>query len=103
MEFEQWKKALESDATIENKKLIERVKELEEENDKLKGEKSELLRDYQADMKALTNRCFVSNRGRLCVFCELRTEQCEHFLNDYERMKRLKKFEKELEEEVEEL
>lgn len=103
MEFEQWKKALESNATIENKKLIERVKELEEENDKLKGEKSELLRDYQADMKALTNRCFVSNRGRLCVFCKLRTKQCEHFLNDYERMKRLKKFEKELEEEVEEL
>ena len=98
MEFEQWKKALESDATIENKKLKERVKELEEENAKLKGEKSRLIREYQADMKALTNRCFVSNRGRLCVFCELKTEQCEHFLSDYERMKRLKKLEKELKE-----
>lgn len=103
MEFEQWKKALESDATIENKKLIERVKELEEENDKLKGEKSRLIQDYQADMKALTNRCFVSNRGSLCVFCELKTGQCEHFLSDYERIKRLKKLEKELEKEIEEL
>lgn len=102
MEFEQWKKALESDATIENKKLKERVKELEEENVKLKGEESKLVRDYQADMKALTNRCFVSNRGRLCVFCDLKTEQCEHFLSDYERMKRLKKLEKELEEELKE-
>lgn len=101
MEFEQWKKALESDATIENKKLIERVKKLEEENDELKSENLRLLRDYQADMKALTNRCFVLSRGCLCVFCELKTEQCEHFLNDYERMKRLEKFEKELEEEVE--
>lgn len=101
MEFEQWKKALESDATIENKKLIEKVKKLEEENAKLEDTNSRLIRDYQADMKALTNRCFVFGRGRLCVFCELKTEQCEHFLNDYERMKRLKKFEKELEEEVE--
>ena len=103
MEFEQWKKALESDATIENKKLRERVKELEEENVKLKGTNSRLIRDYQADMKALTNRCFVSNRGRLCVFCELKTGQCEHFLSDYERIKRLKKLEKELEKEIEEL
>ena len=101
MEFEQWKKALESDATIENKKLIERVKELEEENAKLEDTNSRLIRDYQADMKALTNRCFVSNRGHLCVFCNLKTGQCEHFLNDYEKMKRLEKLEKELEEEVE--
>ena len=101
MEFEQWKKALESNATIENKKLIERVKELEKENAKLKDTNSRLIRDYQADMKALTNRCFVSNRGQLCVLCDLKTKQCEHFLNDYERMKRLKKFEKELEEEIE--
>ena len=101
MEFEQWKKALESDATIENKKLIEKVKKLEEENAKLEDENLRLLREYQADMKALTNRCFVLSRGCLCVFCELKTEQCEHFLNDYERMKRLEKFEKELEEEVE--
>lgn len=100
MEFEQWKKALESDATIENKKLRERVKELEEENARLKNENLRLIRDYQADMKGLTNRCFVSNRGHLCVFCELKTKQCEHFLNDDERIKRLKKFEKELEEEV---
>lgn len=103
MEFEQWKKALESNATIENKKLIERVKELEEENVKLKGENLRLVREYQADMEALTNRCFVSNRGHLCVFCDLKTKQCEHFLNDDERIKRLKRLEKKLKEEVEEL
>lgn len=80
MNLEEFRKSLESDATIENKKL-----KVEIEN--LTQEKNALL----DDCKALSNRCFVLTRGTMCVFCQLRGFRCEHTLSFYEKVITAKK------------
>lgn len=81
MEFSDWKQSMESEATLENKELKEKLAKLEQEN-------AELKRKYQAkqlsknkaidDCKALSERCFVLTSGLFCANCQLKEYQCKH-------------------------
>lgn len=82
MEFSQWKDSMESEATHENKELKEKIKQLEEENAKLKrkcqakaGDKNLLIEDC----KALANRCYILSNGLFCgQHCQLKCFECKH-------------------------
>lgn len=86
MEFEQWKKSMESDATIENKKLKKKIEELEKEVKDLK-ETNNFLED---DCRVLANRCHVYNglNKFFCIRCCLSEYQCPHrpSFNEEEQM-----------------
>lgn len=91
MNLEEFRKSLESDATIENKKLkveIENLKkQLQREMSEHPQEKNALLNDCVA----LSNRCFALTRGAMCVFCQLSGFRCEHALSFDEKVITAKK------------
>ena len=60
MNLEEFKKALSSDATEENKQLKKQLSELQKEYGSLKE-----------SCQALCNRCFALTKGVTCQFCML--------------------------------
>lgn len=95
MNLEEFKKALSSDATEENKQLKKQLSELQKEYDKklsnLKSENDSLKESCQA----LCNRCFVLTKGVTCQFCML-DYPCPHMPSFQERVKRVSKLRKEV-------
>ena len=91
MNIEEFRKSLESDAMIENKKLkieIENLKkQLQRETSEHSQEKNALLNDCTA----LSNRCFALTRGTMCVFCQLSGFKCEHTLSFDEKIITIRK------------
>ena len=84
MNLEEFKKALSSDATEENKQLKKQLSELQKEYGSLKE-----------SCQALCNRCFALTKGVTCQFCML-DYPCPHMPNFQERVKRVSKFRKEV-------
>lgn len=86
MNLEEFKKAMESDATIENerlkKELAEQKKAYERELEYLHS-KSSALDD---DCRSLSNRCYVLTKGMICVYCALDGYGCEHALSYKEKL-----------------
>ena len=86
MNLEEFKKALSSDATEENKQLKKQLSELQKEYGSLKE-----------SCQALCNRCFAFTKGMTCKLCVL-DYPCPHMPNFEEQVKavqeRLKKGEK---------
>lgn len=95
MNLEELRKSMESDATIENKKLkneIEKLKkQLNKERKEHKHEKDALL----DDCRVLANRCFALTRGTTCLFCQLRGYRCPRELSLDERVAETNKLMKE--------
>lgn len=81
MNLEELRKSMESDATIENKKLKDDIKNMKDhfrtQRDEFNHDKSLLL----DDCRALANRCFALTQGSMCIFCELHLYQCPHALS----------------------
>ena len=84
MNLEEFKKALSSDATEENKQLKKQLSELQKEYDSLKE-----------SCQALCNRCFALTKGVTCQFCML-DYPCPHMPSFQERVKRVSKLRKEV-------
>lgn len=98
MNLEEFRKSMESDATIENKKLKAEIKELQE---RLRREQDAHLQERKSltdDCRALANRCFVLTQGRMCVFCQLNNFVCEHELSFDKRVASAKELRAEFEE-----
>lgn len=91
MNLEEFRKALESDATVENEKLKTEVenlkKQLQCERSKHSQEKTALL----DDCRALSNRCFVLTRGAMCAFCQLSGFKCKRELSFDEKIIAIRK------------
>lgn len=83
MNLEEFKKALSSDATEENKQLKKQLSELQKEYGSLKE-----------SCQALCNRCFALTKGVTCQFCVL-DYPCPHMPNFEERVKMASKLRKE--------
>ena len=83
MNLEEFKKALSSDATEENKQLKKQLSELQEEySKKLSNLKSE-NNSLKETCRFLCNRCFALTKGITCLFCVL-DYPCPHMPNrDY--------------------
>ena len=86
MNLEEFKKALSSDATEENKQLKKQLSDLQEEySKKLSSLKSE-NDSIKESCRALCNRCFTFTKGITCQFCVL-DYPCPHMPNFEERVK----------------
>lgn len=69
MNLEEFKKALSSDATEENKQLKKQLSEIREEcSEKLSNLKSE-NDSLKETCRFLCNRCFALTNGVTCLFC----------------------------------
>ena len=80
MEFEKWKKEMESEERRKNQKLEKEIEILKDKNAKLQNE-----------AKCLTNRCYVLSKGSTCAFCELKETKCEHMPSPEEKAKMVDK------------
>lgn len=95
MNLEEFKKALSSDATEENKQLKKQLSELQEEySKKLSNLKSE-NDSIKESCRALCNRCFALTKGVTCQFCML-DYPCPHMPSFQDRVKRVSKLRKEV-------
>ena len=91
MNLEEFRKSLESDATIENKKLKVEIEKLKKQLQRETSEHSQEKKALLDDCKALSNRCFVLTRGTMCVFCQVSGFRCEHALSFDEKVITAKK------------
>lgn len=95
MNLYEFKKSLESDATVENEKL---KKEIEDLKKKYEAKIKQLEINNKAlddDCRALSNRCWVNNSlmagGTMCYFCSLGSFRCPHEIDLDKKIKFVKK------------
>lgn len=95
MNMEDFRKALSSDATVENEKLKKEIEKLKKQNKKLTEdleEQKEIASGLEKDCYALSNRCYVSSSGMgiMCIHCVLSQYHCTHMPTDEELIKYVK-------------
>ena len=81
MNLEELRKSMESEATIENKKLRGRISELELELQRERNDFSQTNEALLSVCQALSNRCFALTHGVMCSFCRLSGFRCEQTLS----------------------
>lgn len=91
MNLDEFRKAMESDATVENERLKRDLAKVE----KLYHEMSEAymtrIQTLNSDCRALANRCFALTHGAMCVFCELSDYRCKYAMSIDDKIKATKK------------
>lgn len=91
MNLDEFRKAMESDATIENERLKRDLADVEKSyRDMLEGYTVRIQR-LNSDCRALANRCFALTHGEMCVFCELSDYRCKHAMSIDDKVKAVKK------------
>lgn len=96
MNLDEFRKTMESDATIENERLKRDLADVEKKYGEMcegYGEKLRMLRD---DCRALANRCFALSHGVSCLFCQLNEYDCPHAMPLDDKIKATKKLMKEI-------
>lgn len=86
MNLEELRKSMESDATIENKKLKAEIEKLKKQLSKERKEHTHEKDALMDDCRALANRCFALTKGMTCVFCSLRNYKCPRDLSLDEKL-----------------
>ena len=81
MSLEEFRKELESNATVENEQLKKKIEELEKkiknQSAEIKWQKEEM--SYQRkSIEQLQHRCFAQTRGSICMFCGFAVEGCKN-------------------------
>lgn len=99
MNLKELREAMASDATKENEELKRKLKSLQKKYDRESREMSEEIEALKSDCRALGNRCFVLTHGSMCMFCELRTMECQHALSFDDKIKSIEKIRRECEKE----
>lgn len=91
MNLDKFRKAMESDATVENERLKRDLAEVEKRYHEMFEEYTYRIQRLNSDCRALANRCFALTHGAMCVFCELSDYQCPHGLSIDDKVKAAKK------------
>ena len=91
MNLDEFRKAMESDATVENERLKRDLAEVEKRYREMSEDSITRIQKLNSDCKALANRCFALTHGAMCVFCELSDYQCPHGLSIDYKVKAVKK------------
>ena len=97
MNLYEFRKAMESDATVENERLKRNLADAEKSYRKMSEEYTDRIQRLNSDCRALVNRCFALTHGAMCVFCELSDYQCPHGLSIDYKVKATKKLMEETE------
>ena len=91
MNLDEFRKAMESDATVENGQLKRYLTEVEKRYHEMSEEYTDRIQRLNSDCRALANRCFALTHGEMCVFCELSDYCCKHAMSIGDKLKAAKK------------
>ena len=91
MNLDEFRKAMESDATVENERLKRDLADVEKRYREMSEEYTDRIQKLTKDCRALANRCFALTRGTLCMCCQLYDYQCPHGLSIDDKIKAAKK------------
>ena len=91
MNLDEFRKAMESDATVENERLKRNLADVEKRYREMSEGYTARIQRLNSDCRALANRCFVLTQGTMCVFCELSDYRCKHAMSIDDKVKAAKK------------
>lgn len=91
MNLDEFRKAMESDATVENKRLKRDLADGKKRYREMSEEYMARIQKLNSDCRALANRCFALTHGSMCVFCELSDYRCKHTMSIDDKVKTAKK------------
>ena len=91
MNLDEFRKAMESDATVENERLKRDLADVEKSYHEMSKEYTDRIQRLNSDCRALANRCFALTRGAMCIACQLYDYQCPHGLSIDDKIKAAKK------------
>ena len=91
MNLDEFRKAMESDATVENERLKRDLADVEKSYREMSEEYTDRIQRLNSDCRALANRCFALTRGTICIACQLDDYQCPHGLSIDDKIKAAKK------------
>ena len=91
MNLDEFRKAMESDATVENERLKRDLADVEKRYHEMFEDYMTRIQKLNNDCRALANRCFALTQGAMCVFCELSDYRCEHAMSIDNKVKAAKK------------
>ena len=91
MNLDEFRKAMESDATVENGQLKRYLTEVEKRYHEMSEEYTDRIQRLNSDCRALTHRCFALTHGAMCVFCELSDYRCKQAMPIDDKIKAAKK------------
>ena len=91
MNLDEFRKAMESDATVENERLKRDLADAEKRYRETSEGYMARIQKLNSDCRALANRCFALTRGTMCVFCELSDYRCKHTMSIDDKIKAAKK------------
>ena len=81
MNLDEFRKAMESDATVENERLKRDLADVEKSYRDMSEGYTDRIQRLNSDCRALANRCFALTHGAMCVFCELSDYRCKHAMS----------------------
>ena len=91
MNLDEFRKAMESDATVENERLKRDLADVEKRYHEMFAEYTDRIQRLNSDCRALANRCFALTQGTMCVFCELSDYRCKYATSIDDKVKAAKK------------
>lgn len=91
MNLDEFRKAMESDATVENERLKRDLTDVEKRYHEMSEGYMARIQELNSDCRALANRCFALTRGAMCIACQLYDYQCPHGLSINDKIKAAKK------------
>ena len=91
MNLDEFRKAMESDATVENERLKRELAKVEKLYHEMSEEYTDRIQRLNSDCRALANRCFALTHGEMCVFCELSDYRCKYAMSTDDKVKAAKK------------
>lgn len=91
MNLDEFRKAIESDATVENERLKRDLADIEKRYREMSEEYTDRIQRLNSDCQALANRCFALTHGAMCVFCELSNYCCKYAISIDDKVKTTKK------------
>lgn len=91
MNLDEFRKAMESDATVENERLKRDLADVEKSYRDMSEGYTNRIQRLNSDCRALANRCFALTHGAMCMFCQLSDYQCQHGLSIEDKIKAAKK------------
>ena len=95
MNLDEFRKAMESDATVENERLKRDLADVEKRYHEMFEGYTTRIQKLNSDCRALANRCFSLTHGAMCVFCELGDYRCEQAMSIDDKVKAAKKLREE--------
>lgn len=91
MNLDEFRKAIESDATVENERLTRDLADVEKSYRDMSEGYTDRIQRLNSDCRALANRCFALTHGAVCVFCELSDYRCKHAMSIDDKVEAVKK------------